>query len=111
MKYFVLLIMGVMAAVHAMAGTIKGTIKDEKGEPLPFCTVYIQGTATGTSANGVGEYELQVQPGKYHVVCQFIGYRQSSFEVTIVGDEVVKHDFKLKEEQLQINEVVIRASD
>lgn len=111
MKYFVMFFLGVMAAVHAMAGTIKGTIKDDKGEPLPFCTVYIQGTAIGTSANGVGEYELQVQPGKYHVVCQFIGYRQSSFEVTVVGDEVVKHDFKLKEEQLQINEVVIRASD
>ena len=43
---------------------IKGSVKDESGELLPFSTVYIKGTTNGTTANSSADYFLRTPPGK-----------------------------------------------
>lgn len=77
---------------------------------LPYATVYIQGTTAGTSANIDGEYQILLEPGTYKVVCQFIGYKQSTFNITITGNEIVNHDFVLADQSLSLKEAVISAS-
>ncbi len=91
-------------------GTIKGKVTDQAGAQLPYATIYIQGTTIGVSANGVGDYELSIGPGTYKVVCQYVGFRQSSFNITISGNEVAEHSFVLKDESTEMKEVVIHAS-
>lgn len=102
-----LLLLGNMA----LAGTLNGHITDEKGTALPFSTVFVQGTTIGTNANATGDYSLSLAPGTYKVVAQFIGYEQTSFNVTITGNEAVSHDFRLKEQSLRMKEVVVKATD
>lgn len=95
----------------AEAGVLKGKVTDNKGAALPFVTVYIQGTTIGTTANAQGEYELPLEPGKYKVVSQVIGFKQSVFSVTITGNETIQHNFELSDQDLRIKEVVVKATD
>lgn len=56
---------------------ISGTITDEKGLPLPFATIYVEGTTTGTVSNTDGEYFLDLsQPGTYYIVFQYVGHKK-----------------------------------
>ena len=89
------------------AGVLKGKVTDEKGIPLPYATVYLQGTTVGVNANGKGDFELAVSPGLYKVVCQYVGYKQTSFNFTITGNETIEHTFILQDQSLEMNEVVI----
>jgi hypothetical protein len=99
-----------MLPFAALAGVVKGKVTDDKGEPLPYATVYVQGTTMGTTTNNDAEYRLQLQPGTYWVVCQYMGFSQSSFNVTIKGNEEVTHNFSLKEQTLEMNAVTIKAN-
>ncbi len=92
------------------AGVLKGRVVDDKGERLPFATVYIEGTTTGVNANGNGDYELTVAPGLYKVICQYIGYQQSTFNLSITGNETIEHKFVLKGQNLEMKEVVIHSN-
>lgn len=108
---FVLLIVVLqLFASPLLAGVIKGKITDAKGVVLPYATIYIQGTTKGVSANAYGNYELIVEPGTYKVVCQYIGFTQSTRSITITGNEIVEQDFVLKEEGLQMKAVVVHAN-
>ena len=50
---------------------IKGTITDEKGNPLPFVSVFEENTYRGTTSNEQGRYQLQVKDiGKNKIVFQ-----------------------------------------
>ena len=39
---------------------VKGYVLDQKGDPLPFATILIEGSSAGTSANLEGYYELKL---------------------------------------------------
>jgi len=110
MRYAALLLAIVLLPYCAMAGILKGKVTDEKGARLPFATIYIEGTTIGTNANGNGDYELTLTPGLCKVLCQFVGYRQASFNVSFTGSETIEHNFTLKSQDLQMNEVVVHAS-
>jgi len=93
------------------AATIQGKVTDTRGEPLPFATVFVKGTTIGTSCNAAGDYLLHLDPGNFTVVCQYMGFRQQSFTVSLKGDEKVSHDFRLEDQSLEIKEVVVKASE
>jgi hypothetical protein len=59
----------------ANAGGIKGTVKDEKGEPLAFATIFVKQTGSGTTTNINGAYELSLGPGSYEITFQYVGYQ------------------------------------
>lgn len=101
----------IIAVQPALGGTITGAVHDAKGEPLSFATVFVAGTANGTAANASGSYQLTLSAGTYVITCQYIGYQQSTFTLTIGADETVKHDFRLVDQALEMKEVIVRASD
>ncbi len=96
--------------LSAYAGLLKGKVTDEQGTHLPYATIFIEGTTTGVNANGNGDFELAIQPGLYKVVCQYIGYKQNSFNVSFSGNETIEHNFVLKDQSLEMKEVVILAN-
>src|SRR5688572_30427866 len=93
-----------------MAGTLKGKVTDEKGEPLPFATVFIQGTTMGTTSNADGEYALPLGTGSYKVTCQYMGFKPEVYSANFTGNESVQHNFKLKEQSLEMKGVVVKAN-
>src|SRR5690606_23422979 len=92
----------------AQAGIVKGKVTDDKGETLPFAIVFVKGTTTGTSANAVGEYLLHISPGTYQLTAQYMGYKQIVHTITIKGEETIEKNFVLKEQSLEMKEVVIK---
>lgn len=92
----------------AGAGTVHGYILDEQGTPLPFASVYVQGTTTGTATNPEGYFELPLPAGEYDLVFQYIGYRQQH-KIIRVGKDPVFLEVKMQAEQVSLEEVVISA--
>mgnify|MGYP000503877462 CR=1 FL=1 len=108
--YTTLFLLLVILPQAIFAGTLKGKVTDSKGEPLPFATIYIKGTTIGTAANANADYSLVLQPGTYKVLCQYMGFEQTSYNVIIKGNEEQVHNFSLQEQSLKMENVVVKAN-
>ncbi|MCC9061547.1 DUF5686 and carboxypeptidase regulatory-like domain-containing protein [Flavobacterium piscisymbiosum] len=86
---------------------IKGTITDEKGNPLPFVSVFEENTYSGTTSNEQGKYQLNIKEvGKNKIVFQYLGFKTQ--KISLSGDsKSIVLDVKMAEESFALNEVVI----
>ena len=87
---------------------LSGIVKDKNGEPLPFASIYIQGTTIGTTSNIEGKYTFELEKGNYQLVFQYVGYQQQTINVRI-DDVPVVRDIVLLEESFSITEIVVAA--
>jgi Family of unknown function (DUF5686)/CarboxypepD_reg-like domain len=99
----------VCCSTHIMA-QVTGKVTDDKGEPLPYATVYVRNTSNGTVANASGEYRLNIAPGAQEIVFQYIGYITKVEQVTVTNKPMVVNG-RLTPSDLQLNEVVITTED
>ncbi|MEL6537157.1 MAG: DUF5686 and carboxypeptidase regulatory-like domain-containing protein [Bacteroidota bacterium] len=77
---------------HPVLSTpIQGLVTDETGEPLPFVSVYLQGSTQGVATDLDGKYKLEVTPGTYQVVYQMMGFDTQTLEITVAATPVVKN--------------------
>lgn len=90
------------------AGKLSGTVYDEKNKPLPYASILIKEISKGTACNQEGRYALELKPGKYTIVVQYVGYTKLEKKIE-VGDENMQLDFQLQPQQLSLNEVVVKA--
>lgn len=86
---------------------IKGTITDEKGNPLPFVSVFEENTYNGTTSNEQGNYQLNIKSvGKNKIVFQLLGFKTQ--KIAIPAEKLpFTLDVKMFEESFSLNEVVI----
>lgn len=54
---------------------LQGTIKDSRGEPIPFSTVYVRELSLGTASNQDGDFSVKLPAGTYVCVFQSLGYQ------------------------------------
>ncbi|MBS1774340.1 MAG: carboxypeptidase-like regulatory domain-containing protein [Bacteroidetes bacterium] len=99
-----------LLSCSVFAGILKGKVTDTKGEPLPFATVFIQGTTTGTTTNENGEYRLLLSAGTHKITCQFMGYKTATYNLTITEQQEVSHNFSLQEQSLEMKNLVVKAN-
>ena len=90
----------------AKAVSVKGLVSDGEGKPLPYASVLVVGTNKGAIANSQGRYELNLSPGKYTLLCQYVGYAQQKSSVT-VQQEDVEVNFILQRQELVMPDVVL----
>ena len=89
--------------------TLAGVITDSQGAPLPYTTIYIDGTSRGTTADDQGRYSLAVECGQVDVVVQMLGYATECHKVDVkVGANHL--DVSLDSEAQDVGEVVVSAS-
>lgn len=102
LRYCLVLIMGLLSLQSFAQGiTISGAIADQKGNAVPFASIYIRNTTRGTSANSEGKYVLQVAPGTYDVQFKAIGYRQETRKVDANANQTVNVTMQTEAYQLQ----------
>jgi hypothetical protein len=82
--------------------TVKGTVTDQDGMPIPGATVSVPGTNIGTATDIDGNYTITV-PDNSRLVFSFIGYESQTVEVG--NREVI--DIKLQESAQALDEVVV----
>jgi hypothetical protein len=103
-KYFLLLFVFVC---HANFAQIKGTVSDEKGNPLAFVTVFEENTYNGTTSNEQGKYQLKVKKvGENKITFQYLGFKTQKITIQNQALPYVV-DVKMLEENFTLNEVVI----
>lgn len=108
-----LLILGFISFQFASAQTtkIEGYVKDVKGLPLIGATIFIEGTATGASADLNGFYSIEnVEVGSYGLVATYIGFQsQTKFNINVKSAGNQLYNFILEEQTTAVGEVVITA--
>ncbi len=107
MKYIFTLLIISLSGV-AFAGGIRGTIKGDDVGPLAFASIFVKQTGTGSATDMEGRYEVQLKPGKYDVVFQYLGY-ESVTRVVEVGDEFVEINLTLKTQVVVLQQVIVKA--
>lgn len=96
--------------ITTVAAALKGTVYDHKGEPLPFASIYIEGTSIGTTTNMDGHYNLELKEGTYIILYQYVGYQQHSETVTM-GNQPITIDVRLTLVDVEMGEVVIKSGE
>ena len=92
------------------ASKVRGTVTDENAKPLPFATVYVEGTTNGTTTNDAGQYQLEVSEGNVQIVFRFLGYQTKIVPFTIKDGENTLN-VQLELQPLQLREVSVSAKD
>ena len=85
MMRFILTLLTALTAIAASAQeiplTVKGKITDSStGEPIPYASVHLEGTMTGVSSDGDGEYVITI-PEDGILIFSSIGYKTSEIAV------------------------------
>jgi outer membrane receptor for ferrienterochelin and colicins len=83
MKKVVFFLMLTLASLSANAQqySIKGLVTDlEKGEGVPFASVFILGTSQGTNTDDSGVFQFSSDQKEGKVVASFLGYRSDTLE-------------------------------
>jgi len=106
MLWLTLLFAFSFAAVQA-AG-VRGRVSDENGAPLAYTTIFVKQTGSGTTTNENGNYEINLLPGSYEIVYQFLGYETVVKQIEITTG-YVEVDVVLKTQATMLETVTIKS--
>lgn len=90
---------------NAQLGEIKGKVKDDKGDPVPFAIIVVvrdrlglERTAKGTKADSNGEYSIKgLRKGEYNLMASSIGkFPTLEVEVLVKRNQITVQNFTLK---------------
>ncbi|HOP04172.1 MAG TPA: carboxypeptidase regulatory-like domain-containing protein [Tenuifilaceae bacterium] len=109
-----LAIVGLYAMGQVTTSALSGQVVGSSNEPLPGATIIAthvpSGTQYGTSTNPEGRFNLQGMRtgGPYTVEVTFIGYSKETFsEISLFLGQTFNLDVVLKDEMLELSEIVI----
>lgn len=106
MRKFLLTICFSSLLLISYAGKISGTITDIEGKPLPYSSIFVKGSGKGTNANNEGKYSISLDPGKYTIICQHVGYKTEERTITVTSQDI-QLDFTLKFQEVVLGEVIV----
>ena len=91
-----------------LQGSVRGTVTDVKGEPLPGVNVIFPELNRGTSTKANGQFLLQNIPsGTYVLTFSFIGYASQNQRVTINNDEATTINIVMHQQSLDIATITV----
>lgn len=112
MKNHYLLFLGIFLLFQSslFASGVSGKVTSAAtGQPLPFSSIFVKETGSGTVANEDGLYEIRLEPGSYTLIFQFLGYETVSRTVDVRGSGFTTVNMSLKEQVLQLKTIEVRS--
>lgn len=108
-----LLLLFISQPLHGQTyGKIAGTVVDaQTGEPLIGANVYLQNAPLGGSTDADGAFViLRIQPGKYTVIAEYVGYARLVLnEVEVLTDLTTPLEVRLTSATFEGEEIVVVA--
>ncbi|GGH00977.1 membrane protein [Parapedobacter pyrenivorans] len=96
----------VTTLTYAQSHQLTGRVIDEKGDPVPFASIYgRKAGGGGTSANNEGIFKMQLPVGEHELLIRSVGYKQATKRVTMDADRDIQ--VILLAESYLLDEVVI----
>ncbi len=86
------------------AVTVSGTIRDDKGEPVPSANVVVKGTTKGVQTFLDGKFSIEANVGDVLVITS-VGYTRQ--EIAVTGKDQSNLTIVLKEDQSVLGEVTV----
>ncbi|NMH87394.1 TonB-dependent receptor [Flavivirga algicola] len=81
-----LLVISCIYTTYSQA-TLKGIVKNESNEIIPYASVYLEGTKLGASSKEDGTFVIENIPfSTYNIIASAVGYNQSSQSIVVNGD-------------------------
>ncbi|WP_316745682.1 carboxypeptidase-like regulatory domain-containing protein [Pedobacter gandavensis] len=109
LRFCILLLLTGFSCFAQNSFNISGTIKDKAGITIPGAGVYLSSYKIATVSNNDGQFILSnLKPGNYDVLIEMMGYLPFSKNV-VISDKSVKIEVQLKENTVQLQEVIIKA--
>lgn len=91
------------------SATITGKILDSDSTALPFSTVYVKNSTYGVTADYNGKYFIELSPGTYTLVYNYIGYQTFEKVVVVKSNQNLTVDVYLQKSDVKITEIEIVA--
>ncbi|MGZ3956181.1 MAG: DUF5686 and carboxypeptidase regulatory-like domain-containing protein, partial [Flavisolibacter sp.] len=107
MERILLFTVFLFVVLPSFAGILGGVVKDEKGNPLPYASITVQGTSKGAITNAEGKYSLTLSAGSYTLICQYVGYKKEEKSI-VVSENVLTINFTLYIQEVIMQEVIIK---
>src|SRR5271168_3648889 len=106
-KFLALFLVLISFSILASAQTklVSGKITDQQGQPVPFASVKIKGSNSGTSADADGSFSLKARQGDVLLVTG-TGVTPVSFTITDVNAIIA---IKATQKETGLTEVVVTA--
>lgn len=95
-------------AQDAARVTLSGIVHGAHGEILPGASVAVPALATGTAADSVGRYHLNLPAGRVQLVVASIGYRTITRDLNLTKSQ--RLSFDLEESNQELGEVLVTGS-
>ena len=112
MKTTFLILIGVFVSLNLFGqaeGTIKGYVRDEKGNPIQEAAIiYKKDITRGALADETGYYEMSVPAGQALLICRFSDMITDTINVLIVEGEVITQDIVLRSIVLEFEDVEVK---
>jgi hypothetical protein len=99
--------------LYAQNGIIRGRVFNKlNNDPVPFASILVQQTLTGTAADIDGKYEIKgLMPGTYNLEVSFVGFeKQIVYEVMVSEARPAIVDIFMVEFSQRLDEVKITSS-
>lgn len=93
----------------AQSAEVRGVVVDEAGKPIPYATVYVDGSSNGTTTDAEGRYKLTIEAGASTIVASSLGYDSQSRTMELSGGSHTI-DYMLSESATAIERVEVAAS-
>lgn len=110
-KRLVIVVGWALVALGASAQTLRGTVRDETGMPLPGAQVVIEAQNRGVVTDGGGRYLLEnLDAGEAVVRVRFVGFALWERAVLLQRGETTTLNVQLVPETLRLGDVVVEGA-
>lgn len=80
LNFFLIIFYLSLVSFASAQTTVRGTVKDSKGEPLVGVNILLKGTSTGTTSDKDGRFLIQLSASKGTLEFSLIGFKTRSME-------------------------------
>lgn len=101
-----LLMLLLIGQAYAQDRQVSGTIRDERGQPMPGANVVLKGTTRGTNSDADGVFRISVPGGSTTLTISSVGYLTQDVPV---GASETQLSVALQPDSRTLNEVVVTA--
>lgn len=100
-----------LAVAGVAAQKIRGRVTDEQNQPMPYLTVFEEGTSNGTTTNSEGEYFLEVGEGRKRIVFRYLGYQTEVRQAEVRQGQILVLDVQMQPQPIVLKEVQVSSKD
>lgn len=92
----------------AQSGGLRGVVSNERGEPIPFASVGIEGTTLAATADAEGRFRIDgIPPGPVTLHASCVGYAPLASLVTVIDGQVVVADQRMSEQVVDLKSFTV----